>query len=210
MSVFIAEPELGLPATTLPQLRKLAESLPFERAMLDVAVLNARLHPVINDPAKQWQLAQEFYGTRPDLLRRYRELLRQRPTRSIFSPQPLMLLMRVLIDHANDEPLRDLSPLEFAIVQDAVLGAHSALETALDQLTLPSRDHFLAYELQAATFFHRPQLLEEMARHREFLRLATSDDRLKDSANRVPSTSGWLRLARPPLSSGRSASACQP
>jgi hypothetical protein len=191
IGVFIAEPELGLAATTLTQLRKLAESLPFEAAMLEVGILIARVHPVMNKPAGQWQLAQQFYASRPDLLERYREVLHEEPQRLVFSPQPLTLLLRMLIDHAKQDPLRNLDSVEFGILQDAVLGAHSAIETALDQLGLPSRDHLLAYELQAATFFRRPQLLEEMARHQELLRLATADERFKGSHNRVP-VEDWL------------------
>jgi hypothetical protein len=109
----------------------------------------------------------------------------------IFSPQPLMLLMRLMMEHARHEPMRDLTPAEIGLVQDSVLGAHSAMEIALDAMGLPSRDSILAYELQAATFFRRPQYLEEMARHQEFFRLATEDERLMDSANRVP-VAEWL------------------
>lgn len=65
------------------------------------------------------------------------------------------------------------------------------MEVALDALELPSRDHVLAYELQAITFFRRAQTLEEMARQREFLRLATDDERLMGSPNRVP-VAQWL------------------
>jgi hypothetical protein len=159
--------------------------------MLHVAVLGARLEPVLRNPAAQWDLAQQFYGTRPELLERYGNFRRGHPNSGIFSPQPLTLLMRLLIDHARNEPIRDLDSTEFAVLQDAVLGAHSALETALDALGFPSPEHVLAYELQAATFFRRPQFLEEMARHREFRRLAVDDERLSGSSNRVP-VDEWL------------------
>ena len=188
--VFIAEPELGFPELTLPQLERVASELPFEAAMLNVALLQGRLERVLADPAGQWKLARWFYEDRPALLERYERVLRVEPSRTIFSPQALTLLMRVLIDQAVDEPLRELASVEQGKLQDAVLGSHSALETALEALPLPGLEHRLAYELQAATFFHRPPPLEEMARHRELLRLV-DDDRLSGSPNRVP-VGEWL------------------
>ena len=189
--VFIGEQELDLAPTSLEQLRALAAQLPFEAAMRSVALLQARTEAVLADPAGHWQLAQSFYSGRPDLLTRYARVRQVLPRRTIFNPQSLSLLMRVLIDGSADEPVRELRSREIRTLQDAVLGAHSALGTSLDALPLPSRDNFLAYELQAENFFHRPQLLEEMARHRELLRLSTSDQRLHASPNRVP-VDTWL------------------
>jgi hypothetical protein len=191
MGVFIGEAELGRAETSLRDLRRMVGRLPFESPMLYVAVLAARLGPRLNDPAGQWELAEQFYASRGDLLAAYGEVLRANPDRVIFSPQPLMLLMRLMMEHARHEPMRDLTEAEIRLVQDSVLGAHSAMEVTLDAMGLPSRDSVLAYELQAATFFRRPQYLEEMARHQEFLRLATEDKRLLDSANRVP-VAEWL------------------
>jgi hypothetical protein len=191
IAVFIAEPELGRRETTLAELRQLAAALPFEAAMLNVALLNGRVEAMLNKAEGHWKLAQEFYGGDDELLRAYADVLARAPDRLVFSPQPLTLLMRVLIDDAGDEPMRDLTSTEFATLQRAVLGAHSALESSLDATTWPNRDHVLAYELQAATFFHRPPYLEEMARHDELLRLAADDPRLLGAADRVP-VREWL------------------
>jgi hypothetical protein len=185
MSVFIAESELGMPETSLYSLREMVSQLPFEGAALHIATLQGRIEAVLTDPAGQRGLAQEFFGGRHELLARYAAVFRRQPSRTVFSPQPIMLLQRLLIEHARDVPLRDLTSAEFRVIQDAVLGAHSAAEVSLDSLPEASRDHLLAYELQASTFFRRPPLLEEMARHREFLRLMVADPRLADSANRV-------------------------
>ena len=185
IAVFIAEDELGRPETTIRDLRSIVGRLPFEGAMLYIALLVARLEPRLNNAAAQWELAKQFYEGRDDLLPAYAGILARHPDRTVFTPQALLLLMRLMLDHARHEPMRDLTPDEIHLLQDAVLGAHSAMEVGLDAMGLPSRDHFLAYELQAATLFRRPQFLEEMARHQEFLRLATEDDRLTDSANCV-------------------------
>lgn len=110
--VFIAESELGLPESTLPQLERVASELPFEAAMLNVALLQGRLEPILGNPVGHWQLARWFYEGRPALLARYERVPRLEPSRTIFSPQALTLLMRVLIDHAIDEPLRELTSVE--------------------------------------------------------------------------------------------------
>jgi hypothetical protein len=99
--------------------------------------------------------------------------------------------MRVLLDDAREESLRELTVDEAATLRVAVLGAHSAIETSLENMPAPSRENRLAYGLQASVFFRRSPVLEEMARHRELLRLMISDERLMASANRV-SVDGWL------------------
>ena len=191
MGVFIGGAELGQPEPDLSALRSMVGRLPFESAMLHVAVLLCRLGPRLDDPPRQRELAKQFYASRPQLLAAYERVLAANPRRVIFSPQPLMLLMRLLMEHARHEPMRDMSEDEVCLLQDVVLGAHSAMELTLDAMGLPSRDALLAYELQAATFFRRGQYLEEMARHHEFVRLASNDERLMDSLNRVP-VAEWL------------------
>jgi hypothetical protein len=71
MHVFIAEPDFGWPETTLPDLRCLAADLPFEAAMLQLALLNFRVESVLTDAAGHWQLAQGFYEGDEELLQAY-------------------------------------------------------------------------------------------------------------------------------------------
>ena len=162
--------------------------------MHNVAVLNARLDPVLNSPSRQWDLAQSFYGSDQALLSDLAAAHATAPDALMFSPQPLIVLMRVLIDDAVDEPQRDLTADEFATLQQAVLGSHSALESSLDAKSWPEASHVLAFELQASALFHREEPLEVMARHDELLRLATDDERLLESKNRVP-VEEWLAAA---------------
>jgi hypothetical protein len=194
MGAYIDEAEIGRPQTTLSQLREMATRLPFEPTMFRVAWLLTRLETVLSRPDGHWALAMEFYAGRPELLSAF---ARRRPVetkRAIFSPQALVLLMQLLLEHAYDEPLRDATVTEAVLMQDAVLGAHSAVERGFEPSRPPSREEVLAFELQSATFFHRPDWLEEIARHQELLRLATIDDRLAGSVNRVP-VDAWLSAA---------------
>ena len=102
--------------------------LPFESAMLNLALLNLRVERVLTDPARQWELARWFYASWPDLLALFATVRQHSPARPIFSPQPIAMLMRLLIEEAREEPFAELTPPEFRTLQRAVLGAHSALE----------------------------------------------------------------------------------
>jgi hypothetical protein len=62
MGVFIAEPELGRGETDTSTLRSIVRRLPFESAILHVALLLCRLGSRLNDPGRQWELAKQFYA----------------------------------------------------------------------------------------------------------------------------------------------------
>ena len=188
--MIVTEADLRLPETSLAGLKEMAERLPFESAILNVAALQAHLEAVLADKLGHWDIARRFYEGRNDLLLGIRRVLEQHPQRVVFSPQALLLLTRVLISDAHTAKQRPLTSQEMRLLQDAVLGAHSAMDPW--RPTGPPTDlDLVAYELQAATFFYRPPMLEEMADHRELLRLATSDPRLLESADRVP-VETWL------------------
>lgn len=190
MSVFIDEPTLGLPETTLTDLRTLVRTLPFESAMLSLALLNLRAERVLNDPAGQWDLARWFYESWPDLLARYEQVRQRSPKRPIFSPQPIAMLMRLLIDEAREQPIAPIIPGDFHTLQRAVLGAHSALESSLEAMPKPTDEAKVAYEMQASAFFNRPPWLEEVTRSDGFLELMRSKE-LHDSKHYVP-VDDWL------------------
>jgi hypothetical protein len=187
MSVFIDEQALGLQQTTIAELRALVRTLPFESAMLSLALLNLRAERVLTNTARQWELARWFYESWPELLARYATVRQRSPARPIFSPQPIAMLMRLLIEEAREEPFAELVPEDFRTLQRAVLGAHSALE---DPLGAPTTEAIVAYGLQASSFFNRPPVLEEMTRGEDFLRLMRSEQ-LRGSDNYVP-VDEWL------------------
>ncbi len=190
MSVFIDESALGLEETTLADLRALVRTLPFESAMLSLALLNLRAERVLNDAAGQWNLACWFYEGWSDLLARYEQVRQRSPARPIFSPQPIALLMRLLIDEAGEQPFAPITPGHFHTLQRAVLGAHSVLESSLEVMPKPTDEAKVAYEMQASAFFNRPPWLEEMTRSDGFLELMRSEE-LRDSKHYVP-VDDWL------------------
>jgi hypothetical protein len=190
MSVFIDEQALGLPQTTMAELCTLVRMLPFESAMLSLALLNLRAERVLTDPAGQWELARWFYESWPELLARYATVRQHSPARPIFSPQPIAMLMRLLIEEAREEPFAELAPEDFRTLQRAVLGAHSALE---EPSGAPTTEAIVAYGLQATSLFNRPPVMEEMTRGADFLRLMRSEQ-LRGSDNYVP-VDEWLTVS---------------
>jgi hypothetical protein len=189
MSVLIDERSLGMPQTTLSDLRAVARTLPFEGAMLSVALLNQRTERVLDDAVGQWDLAHWFYEGWPEVLDRIGRLRARASGRPIFSPQAAAMLMRILIEEAEDKPFAQLNPSEFHRLQRAVLGAHTVLD---DTFVAPSTEAIVAYELQASSFFNRPPVLEEMVRADDLLQLMESDELRAASDNYVP-VDEWLR-----------------
>ena len=78
MGAYIGEPELERPETDISELRAMVRRLPFESAMLHVAVLLCRLGPRRNDPPRQ-PARQAVLASRPELLAAYEQILRANP-----------------------------------------------------------------------------------------------------------------------------------
>lgn len=191
IAVFVSEEELGRQATTIDELIDMSSWLPFEPAVSLVARLNLQVEAGLMNPDHHVAVAQSFFAADAGLVGAYDDVLANDPTALCFSPQAFALLTRLLIDHARDEPLRDLTDEELAVLRACVLGAHSALGGELDETALIGPERMIAYELQAASFFHRPPKLETMTRHRQLVEMATSDPRLTGSVNYVP-VAEWL------------------
>ena len=172
-----------------------------------LAVLNFHLESVLTDTARHWQLAQEFYEGDDELLGAYTRVLEQEPDRFVFSPQAIALLMRVLIDDAREEPLRELTADERRTLQRAVLGAHSALESSLDETEWPDRSYALALSCRRRPIFHRPSYLEEMTDTMSFSGSRPTTRVCSTRARASRCANGWRAMASPPTNSGPWASA---
>ena len=145
----------------------------------------------MRDPDAQLALAEEVFGDAP-VVELYRQRLVEEAAASILSPQALYALMRVLLAEGYDAPIeQDLTGEERTTLLSAVVASGSVLERDLDTNIGATPDDLLAYELQVGSYYARPTWLEEMARHRELYRLATSDDGLLKSRDVVP-VERWL------------------
>jgi hypothetical protein len=105
-----------------------------------------------------------------------RSMVRRLPFEPAISKVALLLCR--LGPRLTDPPRQWELAKHFYASQPELLAGYERVLVSLDAMGLPGRDAIMAYELQAATFFRRPQYLEEMARHHEYLRLATDDPRL--------------------------------
>jgi hypothetical protein len=191
VGVLIVEEQLGLKTTDMPGLRAMARSLPFEPCMSLLAILAGKVEQAIDRPARQLAIAEGFFGP-SELVERYRALIARDPKAHIFGPQSLYTLMRVLIEEAPDASItQELTPAQKLALMEAVVASNSVTERGTDTGVGPSGNDLLAYELQIGHYYSRPSWMEEMARARELYRLATQDQELLASPDRVP-VEDWI------------------
>jgi hypothetical protein len=187
----IVEQELGLEATNLAGLQAYAAQLPFASAVSILSQLSGRVEDTLRDPVGQVKLAEAFFGS-GEIVERYRPIASASPDARIFGPQSLYTLIRVLVEHAYEAPItQKLTADERALLMRAVVASNSAIEWGVEHELGTSDEDILAYELQAGSYYSRPRSLEEIARHRELYRLATSDPGLLASPDCEP-VKEWL------------------
>jgi len=191
IGVLIVEEQLGLTATDMAGLRAMAARLPFEPCMSLLASLAGRVEKVMARPAEQLVLAEAFFGP-SELMQRYRARMARDAKATIFGPQPLYILMRIMIDEARDAPItQELTPSERVDLMRAVVASNSVTESGTDPAVGPTSKDLLGYELQIGHYYSRPPWIEEMTRARELYRLATEDEELLRSPDRVP-VDDWI------------------
>ncbi len=153
VSVVIVEEHLGLPVSDLAKLRAMCAKLPFEASMSLVANLAGRVETVMSDAHKQLQLAAQLFRV-DHLIERYAQLIRDEPRFSIFGPQSLYALMRVLVEEARDAPLdTPITAQEHAQLLRAIIASNSVIETGRDLSSPPGLKEYLAYEFQVGAYY---------------------------------------------------------
>ncbi|MCW2984212.1 MAG: hypothetical protein JWR63_1782 [Conexibacter sp.] len=193
LAVFITARDLGRPEVGVDELIARCRTLPFEPAIFQVAQLHLSVEQHQGDAGWHHEQARQML-VGSDIGPRFPAYFAAHPTTLFFSAQALSILERLLVEHAADEPLRDLTSAEGVSLTEAVLEAHTVLQGFLDQTPLASDEERIAYEMQSNSFFHRQPLLESFARQAEFLRLAQHDPGLIASSDWVP-LSVWLDTA---------------
>ena len=190
VSVVIVEDHLGLPVSDIAKLRAMCAKLPFEASMSLVANLAGRVETMMSNPYKQLELARQLF--RVDyLIEKYATLIRTERRLSVFAPQSLYALMRVLVEEALDVPLATpVTPKEHAELLRAIIASNSVIETGRDLSSPPSLKESLAYELQVGAYYSRSSWMEEIVRPQALLRLAETPE-LSRSPEYVP-IPDWL------------------
>jgi hypothetical protein len=191
VAVVIVEQDLGLETTNLAGLEAFAARLPFEPSVSLLSQLSSRAEDTMRNPVAQVKLAEAFFGS-GEIVERYRTVASASPDARIFGPQSLYTLIRVLVEHAYEAPItQKLTVDERVLLMRAVVASNSAIEWGVEHELGTSDEDILAYELQAGSYYSRPRWLEEIARHRELYRLATTDPDLLASPDCEP-VKEWL------------------
>jgi hypothetical protein len=192
VGVLIVEEQLGRAPTDLAGLRAIAARLPFEPAMVILAMLAGRVEAATRDPAGQLGIAEWLFGP-GELVDRFRALMAAEPRSVIFGPQPLYTLMRIVIEEAREVSIaEEISAAELGELSDALLAANSVTRRGI-ALGADHLEDLLAFELQVGNYHSRPTWMEEIARPRELYRLATEEPELLASPDCVPLEEWTLR-----------------
>jgi hypothetical protein len=186
VGVLIVEEQLGLETTGMDGLREMARRLPFEPSVWAVASLAGRVEEALDQPLVQLDIATHYFGA-IDLIPRYRELIERDPKASIFGPQPLQTLTRVLVDEAYDAPLsQGMTPVDGRTLMRAIVASNSVIERTTERGVGPTPEEMLAYMVQIGNLSSRPVWMEELVRARQLYTLATEDTTLLASPDCVP------------------------
>jgi hypothetical protein len=186
VGVLIIAEQIGLPATNLAGLRTIAARLPFEPTMAFLATLAGRVETAMGDQRRQLDIAEWFFGP-GELVDRYRAFMSTEPKALIFGPQSLYILLRLVIEEARESPIdHELTESERDALREALVAANSTTHRGFRTPGGPSRDELLAFELQVGNYHSRPSWMEEIARPRGLVRLATEDPDLLASPDAVP------------------------
>lgn len=187
----IVQEELGLPSTSLNELRVICGTLPCEPTLSLMAMLAARVETAGTDAIRHLEVAEQFYGGGA-LVDRYKQFVAHNPGRTVFAGQALYSLMRIVLEESYEAPIaQDLTSDERHVLTSALLACNSVTERGIDLTYSELQEDLLAFELQIGHYYHRGRWLEGIVRHRELYRLATTDDQLLASPDMVP-ISSWL------------------
>ncbi len=176
MAVFADERAIGLPVSSIADVRAMAAAVPFEVAIRGIARITAAVYAFEWDSDGQLRLAEQIFGT-GTVLDRLRAFVRsEQPHGRVFAEQNLMILQRLLIELARAGSLdTPLTEIEGQILSHAVL-AVTAINTHLTeqaQAETPQLGDWLAFFIQNGAYNRSARPMGEMARAQDlFVRIA--------------------------------------
>ena len=191
----ITEEDLGLSRSTLEDLIALVGPLPFERSILLVARLLAKLDGVREDAQAQLAIVRSWGMTElaDSIEQALAPHLRAERRIVIFAEQYLTVLERLLIQHADPKPLEyDPTDQELLRLVAAIFAAGSVTGSADADLLggEPNRERWLVYTLKNGLYNAKPPLVNEITRSRELFTVLAS--RLEHHDDFIP-IDDWLR-----------------
>jgi hypothetical protein len=186
----------GLPQSSLDDVRVLVAGLPCEGALAALSIFGARVFASREDRAAQAQLTREVFGNSVVAARLLSFLAREDGRTIVFSEQSVLVLERLLIEHAQPGLRRPLSRTESRILGRALLASMSGLAPLSDFDLADESDlaGWLPYLIQNGAYNGRPMLLGEVARAQEMLGRIMSLPAIAASRNACP-LNDWMRTS---------------
>lgn len=130
MVVLVDADALGVPESSVEDIRELLKPLPYTRAVVWSARVLGRLWPVRLDPEAQMELARELFGD-ADVVRLFEDFLAgaaDGERRHLFSEQQLHALERLALESAEGDPEDETWSDEWELrMRQALLGTTSVI-----------------------------------------------------------------------------------
>jgi hypothetical protein len=161
--------DLGIDPLTLDQVNELISGLPFEPAMMALAVFSAGAWFAGADSAKHLALAEEVFGTGRPIIKKLREFSAAGPKHLLINEQHLAVLMRLLITGASSDAdgLRQLEDEEIDKLLGAVVAIADPINAGNDRATeRGSPATWAPYTVRAGLYFDQSNLGNDHGRAR--------------------------------------------
>jgi hypothetical protein len=182
---FVDEETVGLPYSTLDDIRGRLSEVGFEIGVYALAAVAASVQPGARDLSDEIEMAGRFYSE-AWLAQRLQEAARTRGVH-LFAEQHFFMLLRLLVLDADDRPLHAgfHSDDESRSLERAFLGM-SALTQSDADADLDDHDHWLRLVIRNAAYNVSEPLLEGVTRaHTIFTQIARRPE-LRDHQDYVP------------------------
>jgi hypothetical protein len=161
--------DLGIEALTLEQVESLLSDLPFEPAMMALAVFSAGTWFAGADPARHLALAEEIFGTGRPIMEKFREFSASGSKHLLVNEQHLAVLMRMLITGTSSDAdgLRQLKEDEVDKLLGAVVALADPINAGNERATEPgSPASWAPYTVRAGLYFDQSNLGSDHGRAR--------------------------------------------
>jgi len=205
IGVLIVEEQLGLTATDMAGLRAMAARLPFEPCMSLLASLAGASRsdgPAGRAAGARRKLSSDRVSSCSLSARMARDA-----KATIFGPQPLYILMRIMIDEARDAPITQETHAQREGGSDASgRGVELGHGEWTDPAVGPTSKDLLGYELQIGHYYFAPAVDRGDDTRSGALPPSHRGRGATEVTRRVPWTTGLAATGSPPKSSGRSVS----
>jgi hypothetical protein len=190
-AIFVA-PEaeaLGIPPVSIETVEGIVGRLPFEPAMMALAVISGSVWFAGNDQAKHLRLAEDVFGTGRPIFERLRRFVAEGPNHLVFNEQHLTVLMRLLVaGQAPDEGMRELTDEEVDLLLMAMIGIATPIAEAGNQVADPGTPlDWVPFLVRSGLYFDKSNLGSDQGRAR-----ALFVDRFSDAD---PAGHRWCDLA---------------